>query len=129
MRADTNCVGRLSEVNPVCTTSTPPIRLILMMHKYSGGDAVLGEKPSHGFIEKTAPKPMRKVRSLGSSPMVVDGIVAMVIFFIAGPLLHRFSECVFSFTSELTSADEGPARSSYLNQHTGMYNVTTRIGR
>ena len=33
-------------------------------------------------------------------------------------LLHRFSECVFFFTSELTAADEGPARSSYLNQHT-----------
>ena len=49
--------------------------------------------------------------------MVVDRIVAMVAFFIAGPLLHRVSECVFSFTSELNAADEGPARSSYLNQH------------
>src|SRR5207248_5702032 len=61
-----------------------------------------------------------KVRSLRSSPMVVDGIVAMVVFFMAGPLLHRVSECVFSFTSELNAADEGPARSSYLNQHTDL---------
>jgi hypothetical protein len=44
----------------------------------------------------------------------------MVVFFIAGPLLHRVSECVFSFTSELNAADEGPARSSYLNQHSIM---------
>jgi hypothetical protein len=48
--------------------------------------------------------------------MVLDGILlaAMLFFFMAGVFLHP-QRSALVFTSELTAADERPARSSYLS--------------
>src|SRR5277367_6590835 len=57
------------------------------------------------------------VRSLRSIPMVVGGmgLERMIFFFKAGLFLHP-QWSAFTLTSELTAADERPARSSYLSR-------------